>query len=62
MKNLTTNTVTSKISFASAKEVLERIQGLQCLTSAASSSGGFINNEFVDKKIYKPAIKLGKGA
>lgn len=62
MENLTTNTVTSKISFASAKEVLERIQGLQCLTSAASSSGGFINNEFVDKKIYKPAIKLGKGA
>lgn len=62
MENLTTNTVTSKISFASAKEVLERIQGLQCLTSAASSSGGFINNQFANQVIYKPAIKLGKGA
>ena len=62
MENLTTNTVTSKISFASAKEVLERIQGLQCLTSAAFSSGGFINNQFANQVIYKPAIKLGKGA
>lgn len=63
MKDLNTNTVTtSNISLASSKEVLERIQGLQCLTSAASSSGGFINNQFANQVIYKPAIKLGKGA
>lgn len=63
MENLTTNTVTTtEISFASSKEVLERIQGLQCLTSAATSTGGFINHKFANKKLYKPAIKLGKGA
>lgn len=63
MKDLNTNTVTtSNISLAPSKEILERIQGLQCLTSAAASTGGFINHRFVNIKIYKPAIKLGKGA
>lgn len=62
MENLTTNTVTSEISLASSKEVLKRIRGLQCLTSAATSSGGFVNAKYVNDKLYKPAIKLGKGA
>lgn len=51
MKDLNTNTVTtSNISLASSKEVLERIRGLQCLTSAATSSGGFVNTEYINKK------------
>ena len=63
MENLTTSTVTnSNLSLASSKEVLERIHGLQCLTSAASSTGAFINNSYANQAIYKPAIKLGKGA
>ena len=63
MENLTTSTVTnSNLSLASSKEVLERIHGLQCLTSAASSTGAFINNSYANQVIYKPAIKLGKGA
>lgn len=63
MKDLNTNTVTtSNISLASSKEVLKRIRGLQCLTSAATSSGGFVNAKYVNDKIYKPAIKLGQGA
>lgn len=55
-------TVTTEISLASSKEVLERIHGLQCLTSAASSTGAFINNSYANQALYKPAIKLGKGA
>ena len=63
MENLTTSTVTnSNLSLASSKEVLERIHGLQCLTSAASSTGAFINNSYANQALYKPAIKLGKGA
>lgn len=63
MENFNNNTtVTTEISLASSKEILQRIQGLQCLTSAASSTGGFINNQFANQVIYKPAIKLGKGA
>lgn len=62
MENLTTSTETSEISLASSKEVLERIQGLQCLTSAATSAGGFVNTKYINNKIYKPAIKLGQGA
>ena len=63
MKDLNTNTVTtSNISLASSKEVLERIRGLQCLTSAATSSGGFVNAKYVNDKLYKPVIKLGQGA
>lgn len=55
-------TVTTEISLASSKEVLERIHGLQCLTSAASSTGAFINNSYANQALFKPAIKLGKGA
>lgn len=55
-------TVTTEISLASSKEVLERIHGLQCLTGAASSTGAFINNSYANQALYKPAIKLGKGA
>lgn len=55
-------TVTTEISLASSKEVLERIHGLQCLTSTASSTGAFINNSYANQALYKPAIKLGKGA
>lgn len=63
MENFTTSTVTnSNLSLASSKEVLKRINGLQCLTSAATSSGGFVNAKYVNDKIYKPAIKLGQGA
>lgn len=63
MENFNNNTtVTTEISLASSKEILQRIQGLQCLTSAASTTGGFINNQFANQVIYKPAIKLGKGA
>lgn len=62
MKNFTTNTVSSEISLASSKEVLKRIIGLQCLTSAATSSGGFVNAKYINDKLYKPAIKLGQGA
>lgn len=62
MENLTTSSKTSNLSLASSKEVLERIRGLQCLTSAASSTGGFINSSYANQCIYKPVIKLGTGA
>lgn len=63
MENLNAITTTSSnISLASSKEVLERIRGLQCLTSSATTSGGYINTNYGIKKIYKPYIKLGKGA
>jgi hypothetical protein len=54
MENLTTSSKTSNLSLASSKEVLERIRGLQCLTSAASSTGGFINSSYANQCIYKP--------